>query len=289
MKSLNKIILGTAQFAKKYGITNQAKKLSKKEIFKILRLCKSNKIQILDYATSYYSLGYLNFKKIKFKFIVKVKSIFFLKQSEKTIINKIDKIRNALSQSNLDYLLIHDNKITFNKKDNLFVKNIELLKKNKKIKYFGFSIYEEKELLKLKKYFNIIDVLQVPINIFDQRFVKSKYLKLYKKYKIKLHARSIFLQGSLIGEHKNNKLEKYLFYFEEFKNFCKKNKITKIDACIKFILSQKCIDKIIIGIDSRKQFNNLIMSFKRNNNNAGNNLKFKNFNAPKNLIDPRKW
>ena len=39
-------------------------------------------------------------------------------------------------------------------------------------------------------------MVQFPLNIFHQAF-DDAYLKKLKKYKIKLHARSIFLQGLL--------------------------------------------------------------------------------------------
>ena len=53
--SRGKILVGTAQFGSKYGVTNKVGKTSRKEIFKILNLQKKFKILGFDTAQSYKS------------------------------------------------------------------------------------------------------------------------------------------------------------------------------------------------------------------------------------------
>ena len=52
---LNKIILGTAQFSGKYGISNKNKNFDVNEIKKIINYSLKNKINNLDTALIYFS------------------------------------------------------------------------------------------------------------------------------------------------------------------------------------------------------------------------------------------
>ena len=109
-----------------------------------------------------------------------------------------------LNKKKIYGLLIHDYKQL---KDNkrLFQDLINL-KKKKIINKIGVSIYSEKEFYELKKYYNKIDILQLPINIFDQRLIDSNFLKRIKRYNIEIHARSIFLKGILLKQNFKNYL-----------------------------------------------------------------------------------
>ena len=46
-----KLALGTANFGQEYGLTK--KKVTKKEITKILNVCKNNNIRLIDTAINY--------------------------------------------------------------------------------------------------------------------------------------------------------------------------------------------------------------------------------------------
>ena len=58
--------------------------------------------------------------------------------------------------------------------------------------------------MQLRKYLKP-DIVQIPLNFFDQEFFKNKIQNLLKTDKTKVHVRSIFLQGILL----NNNFKKY--------------------------------------------------------------------------------
>ena len=103
-------------------------------------------------------------------------------------------------------------------------------------------------------------MLQFPVNFFDRRFLNKKIIKYFRKNNIETHARSIFLQGLLILNPQKkipkhvNKWSKYLYKWD-LKNPTEKDKII---SCISFALSQKFINKIVIGIDSLKHLQYLL-------------------------------
>jgi aryl-alcohol dehydrogenase-like predicted oxidoreductase len=82
-----------------------------------------------------------------------------------------------------------------------------------------------------------------------------------------------------------NKFFRYKNFFENWENICKKKKMTKYEVCLKYALSNSYIDKVIVGIDSSRQFKKLI-------NSAGYiDVSTKSIDASKeiNLINPSKW
>ena len=52
--------------------------------------------------------------------------------------------------------------------------SLNRLKKQKKIKKIGISVYTENNLLKIINS-NSIDIVQLPASVFDTRFLKKKY------------------------------------------------------------------------------------------------------------------
>ena len=157
---------------------------------------------------------------------------------------------------------------------------MEGLKKEKFFNKIGISVYDLYLLKKIIKNFKI-DVVQVPYSILDRRF--ECYFKILKKKKIRIHVRSIFLQGALISNYKNRVTKSN--EVKNFRNLVKKYKINSKYACIHFVLKNRLVDKIIIGVDNYKQLKEIL--------NYSFNLKFNYLEDISSLntkiIDPRTW
>ena len=73
------------------------------------------------------------------------------------------------------------------KKDRFKIYNSLLkLKKRKLIKNIGVSVYTVAELNKILKMFKI-DVVQIPINLLDNRFIKNSINRVFKNCNISIH------------------------------------------------------------------------------------------------------
>ena len=194
-----KIVIGGAQLADSYGISNQKKFIPKKELEKIFDLSVKKKNNYIDTASNYKksleTISKFN-KDYKLKIILKI-DIGNNKTNANNFQNKINDCFKRLNKKSIYCLMIHDTKnllkLNTNKKKEIF-KLLEDLKTNNKIKKIGYSIYDLNELKYLKK-IKKIDLVQLPINIFDQNLVIGNKLAFLKKRKIEIHARSIFLQG----------------------------------------------------------------------------------------------
>ena len=104
--------------------------------------------------------------------------------------------------------LAHNPNDLLSSKGKIIIKTLIQLKKQKLVKKIGVSVYEVKELKKILKVFKP-DIVQLPINILNQSFLKNDFLKKIKELGIEIQVRSIFLQGMLL-ENKIKNLSKII-------------------------------------------------------------------------------
>ena len=285
-----KLVIGTANFLKKY--TYKDKIVSEKEIIKILNLAYSKKISHLDTAFNYdkfYKLSKkINFKKFKISTKINLSTNQVQRKDfPKKTFSLIKQKTKLFKISNFENLFIH-NFDELNLSDLLLIKKTFIyLKKTKIIQKIGISIYDKKSINKIK-YFDCVDIIQLPINLIDRKFIKKRTINFFKKNKIKIQARSIFLQGLLldnVSNLKSNKFKRNLTLIK-FDEWVKKNKTTSLKACVAFIKSLNCLDSFVIGAENCSQVREIIHLLKSK----------KKYNYPKNIYtsdkkitDPRTW
>tara|TARA_B100000965_G_scaffold404403_1_gene435038 strand:+ start:815 stop:1696 length:882 start_codon:yes stop_codon:yes gene_type:complete len=272
--TLKKFIIGTAQIGSIYGISNEKKKkLSFIEIKKILKKSKSLGIKDLDTAISYNNdkiLGKVGVK--SFNINTKI-SIFKFKNKNditKFYEKKIIKSLKNLKIKKFNSILIHNPDEL--KKDNnskLIYKSLILLKKKKLFRKIGISIYNFNQLKRLLKYYKF-DIIQLPFNVFDQRLIKNNFIEKLHSKKIEIHVRSIFLQGLLLMKNNkiNKKFKKWKKAINKWAEYTQDDRLIKLNTCINFVKSNSRISKILIGVNSVKELEEI------------NNSKFKCLNLP---------
>ena len=280
-----KIIIGTAQSDPNYGFSK------KKNLIKLISFCKKKNLYIdtaLSYKNSKFYLRKLgnNYNNIITKLPYIEKDFF-----EVSLMNILKKIYLNYNTKKIYSILLHDPSIIYNKKNReILFEKIKHLKKEKKIQKFGVSVYTVYELNKILKIFKP-DIIQIPINIFNQSFLEKNFLKKIKRLKIEIHVRSIFLQGLLLLNfdqipRKFKHFKTIKFYF----NFLKKNNLTSILLNLSFINSIKEIDKLVIGFDNIDQLKQLLKNKKKLNSIRYTKRTFSKFKSKNlKLIDPRKW
>ena len=74
------------------------------------------------------------------------------------------------------------------------------LKEEGIIKNIGISLYENDEIEYVLKNFYNFDFIQIPFNILDNENMRFKHILDAKKKNIKIHARSVYLQGLFFKE-----------------------------------------------------------------------------------------
>ena len=282
------IVIGTANFLNRYGL--KKKEIKKKEIKKIFLFCKKNKIRNLDTAFAYDKFKYI--KGIKFdNFRISSKLNFF--DNKRTAYD--DEKYLKLIRSRIKELKIKSfDKFFIHNVDKLSKKNLvkaihimKILKKKKLINKIGISIYNENSLKKFSK-LDQIDVIQIPLNLCDRRFIKKKYMNIFRKKKIEVQARSIFLQGLLLKNFNTIK-DKYFIdkkFLINFDEWVRKNQMPKLQVCLNFIKCQNDLDSFVIGVENLDQLKEILLFFKLKNNKK---YPKKLISNKKIFFDPRKW
>ncbi len=286
---VKKLILGSAQFGEKYGINNPCASLSKRESIKILKFAKSSGINTIDLAERYKS--YKNifniFKLNRWKVSLKVSYDLVKHINEEKFNYYFFQNLRYLKKQKIEYLIVHNPSLLKKDKGKIFFNNLKKLKKRGLIKKIGVSVYDPNEFSKIIKNYTI-DVVQLPLSIFDQRFCSSRIIKQINAKKIEVHARSIFLQGLLISNKKNLK-KKYFknnIKLNQWFSYIKNNKKDAIFECLKFVIKKRFVKKIVFGVNKLDHLKKIIKKL---------NLNYKTQSLDKfrahdiKLIDPRKW
>ena len=108
-----------------------------------------------------------------------------------------------------------------------------------------------------------IDLIQIPLNLFDRRFEKQGYLEKFKKKHIEIHTRSIFLQGLLLENKVPKNFKPWTRNFKQIDEWTSLNNISKLQACIQYILGIAEVDKVIIGVNNLRQLKQIVKNFKK--------------------------
>ena len=290
MHANTNIIFGTAQLIKGYGLNHS--NISKYELEKIFETLKTHNCNHIDTALNYSGvlkkIGKFNLS--KFKIINKFPKI--KSRTEKDMKNEMEiffdfSFKN-LNINQIDTILLHDiEDIKNNDRIKMFLDILNYFKQKRYVNKFGVSIYDPL-ILKNINYADQVDIIQAPYNLINREIEEKKYTYFIKKNKIEIHARSIFLQGLLLAEKDllYSKFKKWMPIWNKWDRFKNKNyKDDPAKICFNFVKSKKFIDKIIIGVNSNKQLQE-IMQY----NESNTNYKYPNLlSGDHNLIYPYNW
>ena len=285
----NKISIGTAQFGLNYGISGGTQ-ISSIDAKNIIELGINNNILTIDTAFNYGNchsiLGNIGINnneiitklpEIPLDTDINIENWIFEKISAALKDLKIDVLHGILLHRPAQLLLVEGVKIY-----NALCK----LKSSGLVKKIGISIYEPSELDELIPRFNF-DIVQSPFSIFDQRLIDSGWLDSLNKLNLEIHVRSVFLQGLLLlKENRPKKFDRWADLWKEWDNYLINSNKSALESCLQFVHSQEKVQKIIIGIDSYKQFSEII-----NIDFSNENINPKKFNSKEInlLINPSKW
>jgi aryl-alcohol dehydrogenase-like predicted oxidoreductase len=282
-----KLVIGSAQLGMNYGLFDN-KKTSRKEFKKIEKLVLKSKINFIDTAVSYGDseniIGNSKLKNLHIITKIKIpnkKNIHI----KKWVVEEISKSLIKLKINRIYGVLIHDYRDLLGKYGKNYLLSLQELKRKKIIKKIGISVYDSQEIQKIWKFWKP-DIIQVPFNPLDNRILDTGWVDILKKFKVKIFVRSIFLQGLLINENSSSRINKnYEILLNKFRNWCYKNNVSLLKACLHFVKQFKKIDYLVVGFNNYNQLKEIIEVFKKKQI-----IVPRKFSTSKiNLIDPRKW
>lgn len=289
-----KLILGTVQLGLDYGISK--KKPTLEQSLEILNYCIKNNINTFDTAQDYGNCEEIisNITGKNMEVITKIK--FHSKDSNiinyELILEKVKQSLKTLKIKKIFTLLLHSFD-DFKSKD--LIDNLSKVRDIGLIKKIGVSVYTVNEAIEVLKD-ERFTVIQIPFNYLDNQWENKEFKSLIKKRDdVKIHVRSIFLQGILINDFKYwPKIKNYNFepIYNNISNLCKKYKLKKIELVVGYIKSIKWIDSVLFGVDNIEQLKENIDLYKNTSelNQDILNECIKIFvNIPNELTNPSLW
>lgn len=254
----HKLCLGTVQFGLEYGINNKTGKPSEKEVFAMLDLALEKGIEYFDTAAAYGNaeeiLGsYFSSRKLQgqVKIISKLHPNLIADdnyQAESIVKNEVNKSLERLQRDYLDGYLLHTPTDFYNPS---VMKGLFKVKEEGLIKNLGVSIYETQHALDVVKS-GMVDYIQIPYNVFDQRLDKTDFFSIAKANRITIFARSPFLQGLLFmtGAGIPAHLEKARIYLDEFDEIIQKYGLRRVEAALYLSCLNPGNDFVVFGVDN---------------------------------------
>jgi aryl-alcohol dehydrogenase-like predicted oxidoreductase len=285
--------LGTVQFGLEYGITNAAGKVPLDEVRRILARAEAEGVSTLDTAAAYGDsekvVGCLVDKDSQFAIVTKTVPVRRSAIGDEELASIDAGFRQSLShlqRNAVDTLLVHH-------ADDLLVPGgervYELLRGWREqglVRRIGFSAYDRGQVEAVLARFPL-EVVQLPVSVFDQRLVRDGTLAELQGRGIKVHARSVLLQGLLADEVP--KLPPPLATFapamRSYREYLRHAEVSPMEAALGFVRGLPGVEVVLVGVVSERQLGECIAAY-----NANKTLDLCQFacDDPQ-LVDPRRW
>jgi aryl-alcohol dehydrogenase-like predicted oxidoreductase len=157
-----------------------------------------------------------------------------------------------LRRDSVDGLLVHHAADLIGPSGDRIYSELNRLKTEGRVRQIGLSAYTGAEVdIILDRY--DIDLIQIPLNVFDQRLVLNGQLQRLRECGVEIHARSVFLQGLLLMDPETTPPNFLPIrpLLQAWRDAISKLEMTAVEGAFAFIKSLN-IDVAIVGVDSAK-------------------------------------
>ena len=287
-----KLMLGSVQWGVDYGIERRPK-VVQSEVARILRLARQSDITMIDTSPAYGEvealLGDMLFDD-EFEVVTKLQKVVDKNARDdylpEMMVKKILESLSRLQRKKIYGLLLHDVDDIWNKGFAAVVEGLEQLKNLGLVSKIGLSVYSPSDVKRALEFF-IPDIVQLPINAIDQRFESSGVLHLLQGLGVEVHARSVFLQGLLLGSciPETPRFNALRELQDRFLLECARQHLKPVAASLSSVIDNPLVDKVIIGVDSLDQLLACVSALEHCSVFDASGLESEDLN----LVDPRYW
>ena len=200
---MGELCIGSAQFGMTYGIANRSGAPDVTEVAAILKQAVEHGVSLVDTAQSYgQSEAVLGQAMSQAEVTGLIRCITKLApdlphDDFAAIDAAVDASLRHLGQTALYGLLVHH---LHRVNDwQALISIMDRLKSAGRMQKFGVSLYHPEEALHFAELPGI-DIIQIPMNILDRRFLDTDFFELAHEHNITVFIRSIYLQGLILME-----------------------------------------------------------------------------------------
>jgi aryl-alcohol dehydrogenase-like predicted oxidoreductase len=125
----------------------------------------------------------------------------------------------------------------------------------------GVSVYTAAQIDAILGQFDV-DLVQLPVSVFDQRLIRSGHLKMLRANGVEVHARSVFLQGALLMEPAalppafgavRDRIDTY-------RQCIAREGLRPLQAALGFAMGLQHVDCVVCGVNTRQQLEEIVAS-----------------------------
>ena len=262
----SRLVLGTAQFGMAYGATNERGQVSEAAVAQILSLAQAAGIDTVDTAAAYGDseaiLGACLADFPAVEVITKTPAC----PGDRISAADADALRASLERSlarlrrsKVDAVLLHQGPDLLKPGGDRLARALEALKGAGLAARIGVSIYDGAELDGILQRLSP-DIVQAPLNLFDQRLIENNHIARLKSAGVEIHARSIFLQGVLLADprRRHGYFKPFDRKFAAYGATLARARLTPLQACLGFVLRQSGADRAVIGVSGMDDFREIL-------------------------------
>lgn len=285
---MQKIVIGTANFSGKYGFIN-AREVDSLEISEIINLAQVMGINHFDTAKSYGNAEEVLGSKLDRSQPIVIDSKVNKKEclSVDSIVRAAQDTIEKVGVTKISTLYLHNFELIAADEQNIVKNGLEKVLELELADHIGVSVYTQSELVNAKKLYSRLTHFQIIENICDRRLYNSSEIMKFAESGNSINVRSIFLQGILLSDP--NKLQdKFKLAFDatnSLNHYAGSQKVSVLDLCLAYAKSIEWASKIVVGIDSKKQLEEILKS----NYNLTVGWQDEIPTIPTSLLDPRFW
>jgi aryl-alcohol dehydrogenase-like predicted oxidoreductase len=262
-----KLALGTVQFGLDYGISNPMGKTPLNEVERIMSGARGKGLNTLDTAVAYGDsetvLGCIGVR--DWSVVSKVPP--FEKSGmcgKEWVLHHFRKSLERLRIKRLHGLLLHNASDLLGEEGCQIAAGLCQAKAEGLVGKVGYSIYSP---LLLKELVQVMppDLIQAPLNVFDQRLVTSGWLNKLTEMGVEVHTRSVFLQGLLLmtPETRPQAFNKWNDLWNRWDTAVGNQSGQALALCLGFVKWHSEISRVVLGVESLKQLEQLVEMWDR--------------------------
>lgn len=297
-RAIHQLGLGTAQFGLDYGLTSTGAPVDAADVAAILAQANRASMSVIDTAAGYGTSEVVIGRALSnvpaasardFRIISKLPSLRQAKSAaEKCDLaqRSFDASLQRLGRPSIYGLMLHDAGDLANSSIDAVIEQMQAWRASGRVARIGVSVYDAHDIeMALRQ--TELDLVQVPISIFDQRLLVGGQLVELGKRGFEVHARSILLQGLVLMRHDEAPahLAAIRPHLQHYRAVISGLDLSPLAAALGFIRSQPEIDHAIIGVHTPRHLHECLAAYDTSCRIDFSALALNDVE----LIDPRRW
>lgn len=287
-----KLCLGTVQFGMKYGVKNElGRQPTDEEAFSVLDLALAVGITTFDTARAYGTA-----EELLGRFGLAEKGAHIVSKlhpdtadCEEAVLSELHESLQSLRAKKIFCYMLH--RAGDLQKSGIMV-GLNKAKALGLTETIGVSIYEPEEAMEAALH-PLVDVIQIPYNVLDQRLEACEFFLQAAKNGKRVYARSAFLQGLLLmsPQEAEASVSGSGVFVSKFQDIARKEGYMNTEAAMLYVLSHPQIDGVIFGVDTVEQLRENVKILKRGEEFSSCRKQFRRSfeNVPREVVVPSLW